>query len=799
MKFTLSWLKRHLDTTASLQEIGEALTSLGLEVEGIQDRAAIYAPFKVVSVESAEKHPDADRLKVCMVKTADLGTLQVVCGAPNARAGMKAVFAPEGSVIPANGTVLKKGSIRGVESNGMLVSMAEMGLSEDHDGIIEAPADSKIGTPLAALYGLDDPVIEISLTPNRVDCAGVRGVARDLAAKGIGTLKALAQAPVKGSFASPTKVTLDDAQGCPLFIGRTIRNVKNGPSPEWLQTLLKSVGLRPISALVDVTNFLSLDLCRPLHVYDADKLKGDIVADSSKGGETLEALNDKTYTLPAGCITINDASGALGLGGVVGGASTGCTETTTNVFIEAAYFDPLRIAKTGRALGIESDARYRFERGIDPAFTAQGMEIATALILELCGGEASEITSAGVIPPCSKTIPFDPAFTEALTGLSVPTAKQEKILTALGFEVKGKSVTAPSWRGDIWAVETDGRADLAEEILRVVGFDALPSISVRADESIPQAPETEMLTRIRKARMILTTRGCSECVTWSFMNKERAKLFGSNDNAALAIANPISAEIDQMRPSLLPGLIEAAGKNAARGFPDIALCEIGPVFTGTKPGDQKIVAGGIRAGASAGRHWSAPSRPVDAYDAKADALAVLEALGIKAETAQVQKNAPSYYHPGRSGTLQLGPNVLACFGEIHPAIAQAMDIKTPIVGFEVFLSALPPVKKKAGTEKPLVELSLFQPLTRDFAFVVDQGIDADTLVKAARAAEKKLIAQASVFDIYVGKGVEDGKKSVALTITIQPVEKTLTDEEIEAIAAQVIGNVQQKTGGVLRG
>ncbi|MCD8566722.1 MAG: phenylalanine--tRNA ligase subunit beta [Alphaproteobacteria bacterium] len=799
MKFTLSWLKRHLDTNASLNEIGEALTSLGLEVEGIEDRAAIYAPFKVAYVESAEKHPDADRLRVCMVKTADHGTLQVVCGAPNARAGMKAVFAPEGSVIPANGLVLKKGKIRGVESNGMMVSMAEMGLSDDHDGIIEAPMDAEIGTPLAEIYGLNDPVIDISLTPNRVDCAGVRGIARDLAAKGLGTLKPLNDTPVKGSFASPVKVSLKDEAGCPLFVGRVVRGVKNGPSPEWLQNLLKAVGLRPISALVDVTNFLSLDLCRPLHVYDVDKLKGDIFAGMSQGGETLEALNDKTYTLPEGCVTINDASGVLGLGGVVGGTSTGCTEATTNVFIESAYFDPMRIAKTGRALGVESDARYRFERGIDPAFTASGMEIATALILELCGGEASEIVTAGAEPPCGKTIAFDPAFTEKLTGLSIPQAQQEKILTALGFEVKGGNVSVPSWRGDIWGVETDGRADLAEEILRVTGFDALPSVSVRAADSVPQQPETELLTRGRKARHVLANRGLSECVTWSFMNKERARLFGSNDNAALAIANPISTEIDQMRPSLLPGLIDSASKNAARGFSDIALCEIGPVFSGTKPEDQKIVAGGIRAGNISGRHWSGPVRAVDAFDAKADALAVLEALGVKADNAQVQRNAPSYYHPGRSGALQLGPNVLAVFGEIHPGVCEKLDIKTPLVGFEVFLNALPTPKKKGGTEKPLLELSPFQPLTRDFAFVVAQDVAADALVKAARAADKKLIVEASVFDVYRGKGVEEGKKSVALTITIQPVEKTLTDEEIEAIAAQVIGQVQQKTGGVLRG
>ncbi|HRQ61858.1 MAG TPA: phenylalanine--tRNA ligase subunit beta, partial [Alphaproteobacteria bacterium] len=564
------------------------------------------------------------------------------------RAGMKAVFAPEGSTIPANGTVLKKGNIRGVESNGMLVSMAEMGLSEDHDGIIEAPADAEIGTPLADIFGLNDPVIEISLTPNRVDCAGVRGIARDLAAKGIGTLKPLADAAVKGSFPSPITVSIEDKQGCPLFLGRMVKGVKNGPSPEWLQNLLKSVGLRPISALVDVTNFLSLDLCRPLHVFDADKLKGNISVKATKGSETLEALNDKTYTLLEGAVAICDDSGVLGLGGVVGGKDTGCTETTTNVYIEAAYFDPMRIAKTGRSLGIESDARYRFERGIDPAFTVQGMEIATALILELCGGEASEVVTAGAVPPCGKDISFDPAFTEKLTGLSVPADQQKKILEALGFEIAGSTVKTPSWRGDIWAADTDGKADLAEEILRVVGLDSLPAISVRAAESIPQSPETEMLTRIRKSRGVLVNKGFAECVTWSFMNKDRARLFGSNDNAALAIANPISTEIDQMRPSLLPGLIEAAGKNAARGFADLALAEIGPVFGGTKPDEQKIVAGGIRAGLSGPRHWDQKPRAADAFDAKADALAVLAALGVNTENLTIARNAPSYYHPGRS-------------------------------------------------------------------------------------------------------------------------------------------------------
>lgn len=802
MKFTLSWLKKHLDTNASLDEIAEKLTALGLELDGLDDPSQTYAPFKVALIEKAEKHPDADRLKVCTVKTAE-GTMQVVCGAPNARAGMKGVFAPENSYIPGLDTVLKKGVIRGVESCGMMVSESEMQLSDDHDGIIEVADNIEIGTPFAEIYGLNDPVLTVDLTPNRVDCAGVRGIARDLAAAGLGTLKPLDKEPVKGGFKSSVSVKIEDTDGCPLFLGRQIKGVKNGASPEWMQRLLKSVGLRPISALVDITNFVSLDLCRPLHVYDIAKLNGDIVVREAKAGEEFDALNDKSYKTEGGEVTITDNSGLLGLGGIVGGESTGADETTTDVFLECAYFNPMRIAKTGRAFDIQSDARYRFERGIDPVFTFEGMELATKLILEICGGEASEVVQAGELPKWEKTVEYDPAIVKNLIGMDVSTDKQIEILKNLGFGIADKKdwldISVPAWRQDIWAADTDGRADLAEEIMRVVGLDDLPSVSVRAEGAVANPAETAQLTSVRLARNALAARGLHECVTWSFMSKELAALFGSNDNA-LSVSNPISTEIDHMRPSILPNLIRAAAANHDRGFPNAALCEVGPVFRSTKPDGQDMIAAGIRFGNNAGRNWmdANAARAVDAYDAKADVLAALEACGAPAANAQIRTDAPDYYHPGRSGTLNLGKNKIAQFGEIHPLILEEMDIKGPVVGFEVFLNNIPASKKK-GTEKPLLQLNPLQPLFRDFAFVVDEKTSSEDIIRAAKTADKKLISDAYIFDVYQGKGVEDGKKSLALNITIQPTDKTLTDEDIDAVMQAVIGNVVTKTGGVLRG
>lgn len=803
MKFTVSWLKRHLETQADGQALCEKLTAIGLEVERFEDKAALYAPFKVAYVESAVQHPDADKLRVCMVKTEN-GTLQVVCGAPNARTGMKGIFAPEGTYIPGLDVTLKKTKIRGVESNGMLVSEREMCLSDEHQGIIEVDAQYEVGTPMAEVFGLNDQLIEIGLTPNRVDCSGVRGIARDLAAAGLGTLKTIDESPVKGTFDSPIKVKIEDPDGCPLFCGRLIRNIKNGPSPQWLQDMLKSVGLRPISALVDITNLVTLEYARPLHVFDADKLKGDIVVRKTREGESFDALNDKSYTTPEGVVGITDSSGLIGLGGIVGGVSTGCEEDTVNVFVEAAYFTPMRIARAGRALQVESDARYRFERGADPEFTRTGIEIATRLILELCGTnqtEISHVVTAGQVPEWKRTITFSPALVKKLCGVDVPVEKQADILENLGFSVKreadGFSVQPPSWRGDI-----EGKADLAEEIVRIYGFEHIDAVSVRSAGAVTAPAETVTLNRVRRARAAMTVRGLEECVTWSFLPKSRAKIFGSNDNPALTLANPISSELDQMRPSLLPNLIEAAGRNGDRGYGDIGLCEVGPAFRTQKVGGQDMVAAGVRIGAKGAGHWASPeeSRAVDLYDAKADALAVLSACGGPADSARVTREAPSYYHPGRSGALTLGKNALAYFGEIHPAVLDEMGIKnTTVVGFEVFVEKIPAARKKDGTGKPLLKLSPFQPVSRDFAFVVDAKVEADTLVRAALSADKALITEARVFDVYTGKGVETGKKSIALAVTIQPIEKTLTDPEIEAVSQKIIDAVAEKAGGVLRG
>lgn len=793
MKFTLRWLKEHLDTTASAEDIANALTSLGLELESMEDRAKLYAPFKVAYVEKAEKHPDADRLRVLVV---DTGTekVNVVCGAPNARTGMKGIFAPDGSFIPGTGITLKKGMIRGQESNGMMVSEREMGLSDEHDGIIDLPADTPLGTPFSEIYGLDDIVFDIAVTPNRADCAGIHGIARDLAAAGIGTLKPNVISPIKGAFKNPIDVKIEDSQGCPLFLGRYIRGVMNGPSPEALANKLKAIGLRPISKLVDVTNFFSIDSCRPLHVFDAKKLKGTITVRSAKKGETLDALNDKSYTLDEGMVAVCDDSGVIGLGGVMGGISTAVDEDTVDVYLECAYFDPYRTAKTGRALEIISDARYRFERGIDPEFTFAGMELATQMIIDLCGGEASDVVIAGKTPDWKRSYDFDPAYTEKLSGVAVDTKRQVEILESLGFTVEGGKASPPSWRGDI-----QGKPDLVEEVARVYGYDKIPAVSVRSEGAVSSGTETENFSRARKARTALAARGLQECITWSFMNSKVANLFGSNDNPALALTNPISSELSQMRPSLLPNLIEAAQKNADHGNSNAALFEVGPAFASVKPDGQKTVAAGVRYLSQGPRHWSGndASRAVDALDARADALAALEAAGAPAGNLQISRDAPSYFHPGRSGALRLGANVLAYFGEIHPAVLEEMGVKGPVAAFEAFLNNAPATKKK-GSAKPLLALSPFQPLQRDFAFIVADSLDAENILRAARGADK-MIAQIDIFDIYKGKGVEDGKKSVAINVTIQPKDKTLTDAEIEGIARKIVEAVTTKCAAALRG
>ncbi len=807
MKFTLSWLKDYLDTDKSLEEICDRLTAIGLELEGLEDPAATFAPFKVAYVTDAKPHPDADKLQILSVKTADQDGLQVVCGAPNARKGMKGIFAPEGTYIPGLDVTLKKTKIRGVESNGMMVSEKEMCLSDEHAGIIEVDNSFEVGTPMADVFGLNDPIIEIGLTPNRADCAGIYGIARDLAAAGMGTLIKPDTKAIKGSLTSDFTLDVQDSEGCPHFIAREIRGVKNGPSPEWLQRRLKAIGLRPISALVDITNFFTHGFARPLHVFDADKLKGGIQVRAAKGTEKLEALDDKTYTLSQNAVGVYDDSGIIGMGGIIGGTSTGCGDDTVNVILECAYFKPERIARAGRDTGVISDARYRFERGVDPAFTAPAVEMATRMILEICGNEdskVSQIIEAGSAPEWERTITYKPSLMSDLIGYDMKSEEQLSILQALGFQISGAmmkdgpySIKPPSWRGDIF-----GPADLTEEIIRIEGLDKITPRSVFAADSVPPEAETLNLSRARKTRSALAVRGMHECVTWSFLSDKAAQTFGLTDDAQrakLTLRNAISSEIDVMRPSILPNLIQAAIRNGAQGYGNVALFEVGPVFEGTNPDEQKVIASGLRAGSNHTRHWSDANaaRGVDVYDAKADALAALEAAGAPTANAQISRDAPDYFHPGRSGAIRLGKNVLAYFGELHPAALQAMNAKTAMVGFEVFLDAIPPSRNK-GTEKPYLTLEPLQPLSRDFAFLVDKDVAADDVVRAAKAADKKLITDANVFDVYVGKGVDESQKSLALSITIQPKGESLSDKDIEALMQKVIDIVEKKAGGVLR-
>ncbi|HEU0117207.1 MAG TPA: phenylalanine--tRNA ligase subunit beta [Alphaproteobacteria bacterium] len=799
MKFTLTWLKQHLDTTASLTEICDKLTALGLEVESVQDRGKALAPFIIAEVLTAEKHPQADRLKVTTVNTGK-EKLQVVCGAPNCRAGLKAVLARPGDVMPDSGEALKKGVIRGVESNGMLCAMDELGLGSEHAGIIELPADAPVGESYAKYAKLDDAVIEINLTPNRPDCAGVYGIARDLAAAGLGKLKPLDIKPIKGKEPSRIKVKLDfakDNKSCPLFVGRLIRNVKNGPSPTWLQQYLQAIGLRPISALVDITNFMTIDADRPLHVFDAAKLKGNLRVYPAKGGEILKALNGKEYKLEAGMTAIADDKEVVSLGGIMGGETTGCTETTTDVYIEAAYFDPIRTTRTGRALQISSDARYRFERGIDPAFTISGAEMATQLILDLCGTQetiVSDLEIAGEVPINSRTIALDLGKCKKHVGVDVPEADQTRILTALGFIVTKAgaqlSVTTPSWRPDV-----EGAADLVEEIIRVKGYDAIMATSLPHPGVVAAAIDVQD-QRLNAARRALASQGLMEAVTWSFMPSNVAERFGPIDDN-LRLKNPISSDLDVMRPSILGNLIMAAKRNADRGFEDSALFEVGPVYKNPTLEGQETVATSLRAGQTP-RHWAEKPRAVDAFDAKADAIAALAAAGAPVASLQVTADAPGWYHPGRSGVLRLGPAVLATFGEIHPGLLMACDASGPMAGSEIFIANIPQ-SRSAGTAKPLLKLDALQAVGRDFAFVVGRDVTAAKLIQAVKGADKNLIRDVSVFDIYEGEKVGADKKSVALSVTLQPTDKTLTDAEIEAIATRITAAVTKATGAVLRG
>ncbi|MBS0538977.1 MAG: phenylalanine--tRNA ligase subunit beta, partial [Proteobacteria bacterium] len=766
MKFTLSWLKEHLETDATLVQVRDALTMLGLEVEGIANPAETLKGFVVGYVVEAVQHPNADRLRVCKVDTGN-GVVQVVCGAPNARTGMKGVFASPGSYIPGTDLHLKVGKIRGEESNGMLCSMRELELSDDHDGIIDLPAETKTGIPAAEALGLDDPVIEIKVTPNRGDCLGVHGIARDLAAAGLGTLKPFKAERVKGTYASPIKWTHGyDAKPdspCPIVVGRHFRGVKNGPSPDWLQRRLKSIGLRPISTLVDITNLVTFDLNRPLHVFDAKKLSGDLVMRQAREGETILALDGKTYTLDPSVSVIADSKAAHGIGGVMGGEDTGVQPDTTEVFLEVAYFTPIKVAATGRKLGILSDARYRFERGLDPQSVEWGTDVATRLILELCGGEASEIVSSGVMPDWKRSYTLRADRVKTLTAIDVPAKDTADILTKLGFAVSGAgpwTAAVPSWRPDIV-----GEADLVEEVTRVAGFDKIPTTSLPRLSTTSKPARDALQRRVPQARRALAARGMSEAITWSFLPLKKAERFGGG-GADVRLLNSIDATLDTMRPSILPNLIDAASRNEARGLTDPALFEVGPQYKDATPAGQARVAAGVRHNMAVPRNWQGPARTVDAYDAKADALAVLAAIGAPVENMSAQAGAPDWYHPGRSGVIKLGDRTMATFGELHPEIAAQADFKGPVVAFEVFLDAPPPPKAKATKARPKLVLSAFQPVERDFAFLVDAGVDAEKLVRAARNADKVLIAGARVFDVYAGKGVPEGKKSLAISVVL---------------------------------
>ena len=800
MKLTLAWLKEHLETSASIDDLAQALTRIGLEVEEVHDPALAFKDFVVARVVTAAPHPNADRLKVCMVDTGR-ETIQVVCGAANARAGLIGVFAPAGSFVPGTAVQLKKTAIRGVESNGMLLSERELGLSEAHEGIVELAGAPTLGAPAAQALGRADPVIEIAITPNRGDCLGVRGIARDLAAAGLGRLKPLASKPVPGAYPSPIGVELEFPEAaraaCPYFVGRHVRGLKNGESPDWLKKCLDAIGLRPISALVDITNFITCDLARPLHVFDSGQISGSIRARLARAGETLAALNGKTYALDGEMTVIADDRAALGLGGVIGGESSGATAATTEVFVESAWFDPARTAATGRKLGILSDARYRFERGVDPALVKDGIEIATRLILDLCGGEPSEIVVAGAAPAWRRTIVFRPERVRTLAGLDLAPAEIERILAALGFQVAREghtlAVMPPSWRPDI-----AGEACLVEEVARIHGYDKIPAVPLPRASYLPRPALNEEQRRRGVARRALAGRGLVEAVTFSFLPAAQAALFGGGQDS-LRLVNPISADLDSMRPSLLPNLIAAWARNAARGVADAALFEVGPQYAGAAPEDQSHTAAGIRAGAVAERSWAAPPRPVDAFDAKADALGLLALLEIPAERLQTFPAAPAWYHPGRSGVLGFGPKAtLAAFGEIDPRVLKALDVKGPVVGFEVFLDAIPGPKEGRGSARSLLKLSPFQPLSRDFAFVADAGVAAESLVRAALAADKKLIVEAFVFDVFSGTGLPAGKKSVAIGVVLQPTERTLTDAEIAEVEGRIVAAVGRATGATLR-
>ncbi|MDI6025266.1 phenylalanine--tRNA ligase subunit beta [Corticibacterium sp. UT-5YL-CI-8] len=801
MKFTLSWLKDHLETDATLDQIVERLTSIGLEVETVDDKAALK-PFVIAKVLTAARHPDADKLQVLSVDTGTGAPIQVVCGAPNARAGLIGAFAAPGTYVPGIDVTLGIGKIRGVESHGMMCSERELELSDEHNGIIELPDDAPIGASFASYAKLDDPLIEINLTPNRPDATSVYGIARDLAASGMGTLKTPPVTPIAGKGPCPVKVSIEAPELCPGFALRLVRGLKNGPSPKWMQQRLLAIGLRPINALVDVTNYLTFDRGRPLHVFDLKKVAGNLVVRRAKDGEKVLALDTREYTLTPEMCVISDDNGVESIAGVMGGEHSGSDETTTDVLIESALWAPLNIARTGRTLGIITDARYRFERGVDPDFMVPGLDLATQLVLDLCGGEASEAEIVGYEAHTPKTLAFPLSEIKRLTGIEIDRAESLSILSNLGFAPKGDGetvkVSVPSWRPDV-----DGKADLVEEVMRMHGVDNIVPKPLSGHDAVNGRILTTLQIRTRAARRALAVRGMMEAVTWSFIPAKHAELFGGGQ-PALKLANPIAADMSDMRPSLLPGLLAAAQRNADRGFGDVALFEVSGTYEGDTPDAQRRVAAGIRRGTAklegSGRQWNGNAGPVGVFDAKADALAALEACGAPVDRLQIEAGGPSWYHPGRSGTIKLGPKVvLGTFGEFHPSTLEALDVSGALCGFEIFVDAVPEAKAKPTRTKPKLELSPFQAVKRDFAFVVDRDVEAGTLVKAASSADKKLITGVSVFDVFSGASLGEGKKSIAIEVSIQPIDKTLTDQDFEALAGRIVDNVKKQTGGMLRG
>ena len=797
MKFTLSWLKKHLDTTATVDEISDALTDLGLEVEGIENPFDKLKDFTLGYVTHAEKHPDADKLRVCKVDT-DEGELQIICGAPNAREGITVVVAKPGVYVPGIDTTIGVGKIRGIESYGMMASEREMELSDEHDGIIELPSGN-VGDRFVDWLAINDPakvdtVIEIAITPNRPDALGVRGIARDLAARGLGKMKPDEVEIVEATFTTDLSVGIDadTLDGCPVFTGRLIKGVKNGPSPAWLQDLLRAIGLRPISFLVDVTNFFTYDQNRPLHVFDADKVAGNLRVHRAAGGETLMALDDKDYTLQAGQMVISDDTGAQSIGGIMGGRNTGCTEDTVNVFVESAYWDPVQIAYAGRALKIHSDARYRFERGVDPAFTPDGLEHAVRMIVDHAGGEASNLIVAGKVPDVSRAYKLDAKRVISLVGMDISESTQRQTLTALGFRLQGDMAHVPSWRPDV-----QGEADLVEEVARIASLTKLVGKPLPRMAGVARPVLTPLQLRQQAAKWTAAALGYNECVTYSFIDRDAAALFGGGDDATM-LQNPISADMSHMRPSLLPGLLRAAARNQARGFADMGLFEVGHAFHGGEPGEQYVQVAGILIGRTGPKDVHGEARAVDIYDAKADAEAVLSAIGAPAKV-QIMRGADAWWHPGRHGKICLGPKkVLGVFGELHPKVLREMDIKGPAVAFVLYPEDVPLPKKKS-TARPALQTTDLQAVDRDFAFVVDADVEALTLVNAASGADKALITNVRVFDEFIDGSLGEGKKSLAITVRLQPTVATLKDADIEAVAAKIVEKVTKATGGVLRG